>query len=87
MYSALLHIRIRGVYRKIVKRQRIWSRCIQRGVYRKSAGISANKDGREHTPVFIAIPSVKSWKAVEREEEYVARILHRALGFYIKIRK
>ena len=38
-------------------------------------------------PVFIAIHSVKSWKAVEREEEYVARILHRALGFYIKIRK
>ncbi len=38
-------------------------------------------------PVFIAIPSVKSWKAVEREEEYVARILHRALGFYIKIKK
>ena len=38
-------------------------------------------------PVFIAIPSVKSLKATEREEEYVTRILQRALGFYIKLRK
>ena len=37
--------------------------------------------------ILIAIPSVKSLKATEREEEYVTRILQRALGFYIKLRK
>lgn len=38
-------------------------------------------------PIFIAIPSIKSWREGEREEEYIAGILQRALGFYVKIRK
>ena len=38
-------------------------------------------------PVFIAIPSIKSWKEVEREEEYIGKILQKALGFYVKIKR
>jgi len=38
-------------------------------------------------PIFISIPSVKSWREVGREEEYVERVLQRALGFYVKIRR
>lgn len=41
-------------------------------------------------PVFISVPSVislKDGREGEREEEYIARVLQRALGFYVKIRK
>lgn len=41
-------------------------------------------------PVFISVPSVTSsreGREGEREEEYIARVLQRALGFYVKIRK
>lgn len=38
-------------------------------------------------PIFISIPSVKSWKEGGREEEYIERVLQRALGFYVKIRR
>ncbi len=41
-------------------------------------------------PVFISVPSVMSSREGgegKREEEYIARVLQRALGFYVKIRK
>jgi len=38
-------------------------------------------------PIFISIPSVKSWREAGKEEEYIERVLQRALGFYVKIRR
>lgn len=38
-------------------------------------------------PIFIAIPSIRSWREGERGEEYLAKVLQKALGFYVKIRR
>ena len=38
-------------------------------------------------PVFIPVPHVKSWREGEKKEEYLARLLRRAIGYQIKIRR
>ena len=38
-------------------------------------------------PVFMALPSIQSWREGERGEEYITRVLQRALGSYIKIKR
>lgn len=38
-------------------------------------------------PIFIAIPSIKSRREGGIEEEYIERVLQRALGFYVKIKR
>lgn len=40
---------------------------------------------RSIIPVFVAIPSVRTSAEKGREREYIAELLHRALGFYIKL--
>lgn len=38
-------------------------------------------------PIFIPIPTIKLWRGVVRPEEYVARLIRRAIGYQIKIRR
>lgn len=38
-------------------------------------------------PVFIAMPSIQSWREGGKGEEYITRVLQRALGSYIKIKR
>lgn len=45
------------------------------------------KVDESRVPIFVAVPSIKSWKEGEAGEEYIARVLQRALGFYVKIRR
>ena|SRR3990172_11457041 len=38
-------------------------------------------------PIFMPIPAVKLWRGAVRPEEYVARLIRRAIGYQIKIRR
>ena len=38
-------------------------------------------------PIFVPIPHVRSWQEGEKKEEYLARLLRRAIGYQIKIRR
>jgi V/A-type H+-transporting ATPase subunit F len=38
-------------------------------------------------PLFVPVPHVRSWQEGERKEEYLARLLRRAIGYQIKIRR
>ncbi|MBI3597564.1 MAG: V-type ATP synthase subunit F [Nitrospirae bacterium] len=43
----------------------------------------------EHStaPLFLPIPTVKMWRGAIRPEEYAARLIRRAIGYQIKIRR
>jgi V/A-type H+-transporting ATPase subunit F len=38
-------------------------------------------------PIFVPVPHIKSWREGEKREEYLARLLRRAIGYQIKIRR
>ncbi len=38
-------------------------------------------------PIFVPIPHIQSWQEGERREEYLSRLLRRAIGYQIKIRR
>ncbi len=38
-------------------------------------------------PIFVPIPTIKLWRGAARPEEYVARLIRRAIGYQIKIRR
>jgi V/A-type H+-transporting ATPase subunit F len=38
-------------------------------------------------PIFVPIPHIQSWQEGERKEEYLSRLLRRAIGYQIKIRR
>jgi V/A-type H+/Na+-transporting ATPase subunit F len=43
----------------------------------------------EHStaPLFLPIPTVKVWRGEVRPEEYAARLIRRAIGYQVKIRR
>jgi vacuolar-type H+-ATPase subunit F/Vma7 len=38
-------------------------------------------------PLFLPIPTIKVWRGEVRPEEYAARLIRRAIGYQIKIRR
>lgn len=38
-------------------------------------------------PIFIPIPTIRLWREAIKPEEYVARLIRRAIGYQIKIRR
>ncbi len=38
-------------------------------------------------PIFVPIPSMRLWRGAIKPEEYVARLIRRAIGYQIKIRR
>lgn len=38
-------------------------------------------------PIFVPIPTLKLWREAIKPEEYAARLIRRAIGYQIKIRR
>lgn len=38
-------------------------------------------------PIFVPIPHIRSWREGEKREEYLIRLLRRAIGYQIKIKR
>jgi V/A-type H+-transporting ATPase subunit F len=39
------------------------------------------------SPIFFPIPTIRLWRGAAKPEEYVARLIRRAIGYQIKIRR
>jgi V/A-type H+-transporting ATPase subunit F len=39
------------------------------------------------SPIFVPVPTLRQWRVKIRPEEYVARLIRRAIGYQIKIRR
>ncbi|MBI5043914.1 MAG: V-type ATP synthase subunit F [Nitrospirae bacterium] len=51
-----------------------------------SERIKKRLEGSKH-PIVFPFPSIKKWEETAPPEEYVARLIRRAIGYHLKIRR